>query len=231
MKKLFKIFVLIIFITSCKTYENNIYEIKMPNKNSTSYIFNSNLQDVKNAIKLEFYEYKKRYKGMKLVFKEDNDIFAKHIFTNKATKDDAYLFSHESLKSLIFFNDSIPMLYFVSFLIHLNSLDSNHTFVKIITLDPNIIIGLRCCGFADNWRFRVADQRKVEPSTIEEYEILIIIGNALSEKGMPSIIMPDKQQKGIKKKEELQKYIYKSIYNKDGTYKPLEQIYPACSDL
>jgi hypothetical protein len=35
----------------------------------------------------------------------------------------------------------------------------------------------------------------VEPSTIEEYEILLKIGNLVGEKNMPSLILPNEKNK------------------------------------
>jgi hypothetical protein len=185
-----KIVTLFIFLLgSCSS---PIVQLTLPQKNPTFYLFNANISDVKKVINssfnnLEFY-------SMFLTFKENSDAFSEEIFIDPNNKDDAYLYKHNLINSSIYFKDTKPLLYSVSFQLHLDSIDNNHTSVTINTIDPSVVVGLKF-GLADNWGVRIADFRIVEPSTVEEYQILLRIGNALEEKQMPPLIMPSNPKK------------------------------------
>lgn len=164
--------------------------LPMTRQNPTSYKFNANIRDIKKVINLNFNRLE--YKVMSLAFFEDDNPFSENIFTNPVNKYDAYLYSHNLINSSVYYKDSKPLLYSVSFHIHLDSVSNNQTIVTINTINPEVIVGTKF-GFSDNLRIRTADFRKVEPSTVEEYEILLKIGTALTEKDMPPLIKPEKQ--------------------------------------
>jgi hypothetical protein len=170
--------------------------LALSNKNPTIYTFNSNTIEVRKVIKLNFSILE--FKGMSLAFFEDNNPFSKDIFKNPVNKNDAYLYSFDLFNSSIYYKDSKPLLYSASFHIHLDSIDNNHTTVTINTIHPKVLVGKKF-GLRDNLRIRTADFRDVEPSTVEEYEILLKIGTAIDEKDMPKLIMPEKQTISKKK--------------------------------
>jgi len=205
MKKLYLI--LFILLVSCNT---KFIALKMPAKNPTSFIFNANMSDIKKTIKLNFS--KLEFNDMILRFKENSNSFSEDIFKIETNKNDAYLYSNSPINSSLYFKDTIPLLYSTSFHIHIDSIDDNHTLVKIITIEPQIIVGLIWYEFGSI--HRNADVRIVKPSTVEEYEILLRIGNTLGEKEMSAIIIPDKQEWEVKKRRDFPKYIYKSKFTK-----------------
>jgi hypothetical protein len=185
-----KIVTLFIFLLgSCNS---PIIQLTLPQKNPTFYLFNSNISNVKKAINSSFNNFE--FYRMILSFKEDSNPFSEEIFIDPINNKDAYLYSFDLLNSSIYFKDSKPLLYDVSFHIHLDSIDNCHTNVTVITIHPKVVVGTKF-GLADNLKIRIADFRKVEPSTVEEYQILLRIGNALDEKQMPPLIMPSTPKK------------------------------------
>jgi len=206
MKKLYVI--LFILFVSCNT---KFIALKMPVKNPTAFTFNANMSEVKKAIKLNFS--KLEFNDMILRFKENSNSFSEDIFKIEANKNDAYLYTNQHINSSLYFKDTIPLYYLTSFHLHIDSIDDNHTLVTINAIEPQIITGFEFLGLQGAF-YRKPDIRLVEPSTVEEYEILLRIGNALGEKGMPAIIMPDKQKREVKKRWDFPKYIYKSKYTK-----------------
>jgi hypothetical protein len=82
--------------------------------------------------------------------------------------------------------------YLVSFYLHLENIDQTHTRVIIKTIDPKIIIGKELLPSLPHFT-RMPEYFTVEPSTIEEYEILIEIGKLVGEKGMPPLHLPTKK--------------------------------------
>ena len=170
---------------------NSNYILYSPSfKNPTTYIFNANIDEIKNIISSNFSKY--NFNGMILRTLDNNNTFSEAIFNNPNNKNDAYLYSHDLINSSIYYKDSKPLLYSVSFHIHLDSIDKNHTSVQVNSMHPEVIVGTKF-GFSDNMKLRTADFRKVEPSTVEEYQILLIIGNSLKDRNMPTLIMPEKQ--------------------------------------
>ena len=149
--------------------------------NPTSYVFNASIEQVKNAIKSGCGNY--QVQCMSLYSKEDYEV---DIF-NTDIKKDALLIFHCDIESKIYFRFGKPLDYYVNFHIHLDSIFEDKTKVEIFTLNPEIEVfwvGIGHFGFG--W------DKKVPPSTIEEYEILLIIGKELGEKGMPACNYPEK---------------------------------------
>jgi hypothetical protein len=165
-------------------------------KNPTQYTFHDNIIEVKNAMESNFNNLE--FHSMLLRTKGKSDSFSEEYFNTPANKNDAYLYSFDLINSSIYFKDSKPLLYSVSFHIHLDSIDYNHTSVTINTINPKVIVGTKF-GLSDNLKIRTADFREVEPSTVEEYEILLKIGSAIRETEMPKLIIPEKQTLSKKK--------------------------------
>jgi hypothetical protein len=84
--------------------------------------------------------------------------------------------------------------YWAWFYLHLESIDNTNTKVTITTFEPEVIVGRELLPSPPHF-VRRDKTLTVEPSTIEEYEILLKIGNLVGEKNMPSLILPNEKNK------------------------------------
>ena len=185
------ILVVIIAIRVCYTKEKLSYQ-KPTNK-----VFNANIEQVKNAIINGLGNY--QIQCTALYSKEDyeNDIF------NTDIRYDALLISLCDIESKIYFRFGKPLPYWVEFHIHLDSISESKTKVEVFTLSSEICIG--GIPFGDTGH-GYSHMKKVPPSTIEEYEILLTIGKYLGEKDMPPCNYPKKYLKYLKSQREKEKY-------------------------
>ena len=157
--------------------------------NPTSYVFDAGIEDVRKAIT----RVEDSLDGNTVYAKEDyeNDIFSKNI------KNDALLVNICDVKSKMFFRFGKPLPYFPEFIIHLDSISEKKTNVVVYTSDTTIVIGgIGVPHFGYTW------EKKVSPSTIEEYEILLLIGQQLGQEGMPECNYTKKWLKYCAKEQE-----------------------------
>lgn len=156
---------------------------KLDNPNPTNYVFKSSIEHVRKAIINSIGNY--QIKCMALYSKEDyeNDIF------NTDIRYDALLKSFCDIESKIYFRFGKPLPYNVDFHIHLDSISETKTKVSVFTLNPKICTwGFPFGSIGHGY----SNMKKVPPSTIEEYEILLAIGKYLGEKDMPPCNYPKK---------------------------------------
>lgn len=152
--------------------------------NPTKYTFSCSKDSVRQTIISELYKYKVT---MRLYF--EGSEFPEEvadIFSRPENKEDFYLYDE-----LPWINESYVypgLKYHASFHLHILEIDKGHTEVIVNTLNPRVIIGeeLLPSGphFAKDYKYH-----DVEPSTIEEYEILFKIGQALNQ-DMPKVLYP-----------------------------------------
>ena len=158
--------------------------------NPTSYVFDAGSEDVRKAILTRVED---SLDGYTVYAKEDydNDILSKNI------KNDALLRNHDDVKSKMFFRFGNPLPYFPEFIIHLDSISEKKTNVVVYTSDTTIVVGgIGVPHFGYTW------EKKVSPSTIEEYEILLLIGQQLGQEGMPECNYTKKWLKYCAKEQE-----------------------------
>ena len=170
-------------------------KLRIPNP--TSYVFDAGIEDVRKAILTRVED---SLDGYTVYAKEDydNDILSKNI------KNDALLRNHYDVKSKMFFRFGNPLPYSPEFIIHLDSISEKKTNVVVYTSDTTIVVGgIGVPHFGYTW------EKKVSPSTIEEYEILLLIGQQLGQEGMPECNYTKKwlkyyarEQEKIKKRKE-----------------------------
>jgi hypothetical protein len=111
----------------------------------------------------------------------------------KRNEDDFYLHSYnDPFKPSALYVDSskVGYPYVAEFYIHLTAIDSFSTSVSIKTFNSVIAIGHSIIPNFHNGGY-LGGSKKVPPSTIEEYEILLRIGKALGvESQMPKLVLP-----------------------------------------
>lgn len=147
-----------------------------PRRNPTSYLFKSGASETAAVIRKSFG--KGEWRGMSLVptgtpgFEVDLTRF------------------HDPIgKSTVYSVRGEPADYLADFRIEITEINPMETEVVVRTKLSEIIAGKKfgvgSCGpgFANRYV-------KVEPTTIEEYEILLRIGAELGEKGMPALVLP-----------------------------------------
>ena len=163
---------------------------KLQSPNPTSYVFDAGIEDVRKAILTRVED---SLDGYTVYAKEDydNDILSKNI------KNDALLRNHYDVKSKMFFRFGNPLPYSPEFIIHLDSISEKKTNVVVYTSDTTIVVGgIGVPHFGYTW------EKKVSPSTIEEYEILLLIGQQLGQEGMPECNYTKKWLKYCAKEQE-----------------------------
>jgi hypothetical protein len=223
----------VLLFTGCGvTY--NYHCIDFDDKNPTKYIFNKNIDEIRetilndeNEIKLsliynnQLHYVEERYeKNWNFYFKSPKEYldmwnpYQNSIKTIKTNSLDFYLISYGITKSseLCFDDKNIPLCYMVSFQIHFEIIDSLNTQIEIFTIYPRVITGIE--GFPTGFHMsRQFIERSIMPSSIEEYEILLKIGEILGVKEeMPKCkypIVPGKMDAVNQRMEDINEY-----YNK-----------------
>jgi hypothetical protein len=185
--------------------------------NPTSYEFDAALGDVKEAIKTGYdkwrEEQRKKYRekvwkgagdtkskhlltlalqlsGLtQLLWKGDGDSLAKGILSKPGNENDAYIYGGDTPvgESEVYFKDGQPLIYYADFHVHLTAASPKMTRVEIHTHDSNVVTGVNESWSPHGTSFTSV---KVEATTIEEYEILVGIGEQLGAKGMPPLAVP-----------------------------------------
>jgi hypothetical protein len=193
-KNFLKIGLLVLLVcleTSFVSCQNMITKIELINNNPVEYTFYTPIDSL----------YARASKQLKITNMRLRDITKKNMLTNNISSlfsrpnsiFDFYLepmyYLHKSKIYLKENGDSLD--YLAGFYLHLESIDETHTKVKITTIEPRIIIGRELLPSPPNM-VRKDKTMPVEPSTIEEYKILLDIGRLVGEKDMPPLNLPDK---------------------------------------
>ena len=126
-----------------------------------------------------------------LVWKGDADSLTRGLLTRAGNENDACLLGMEApySESQVYFQEGQPLIYHADFHIHLAPLGSGKTRVEITTYDSRVAAGV-------DRRFSVHSSGPglftvtVAPTTIEEYQILLGIGEKLGITNMPPLVTP-----------------------------------------
>lgn len=188
--KTFLSFAIILLFTKC--YYNpsggsiDYFKKELKVKNPTVYIFNSPIDDVKKVIEKELFYY--NHQGA--LIQKKNYTEYNELFKDSSNSNDYIIVRFRSdSKNYFSKKDTIPLLYFADFHLHLIKIDSNSTLVQVITYNPTILTGHDTFGFVGE--IGGADFESVEPTSIEEYEILLVIGEAIGVRNkMPKLLLP-----------------------------------------
>lgn len=189
-------------------------EIKqLPQNNPTSYIFNGNLEEVRRKIisATKFPDFESPFP-----FKDYNDLdnesyksnvsfyvcearneiclstnreIVKEIFKKEENRNDVYLASDgRRTNSSTYYAAGKPLGFRTDFHIHLEAKDDNKVKVTIFPINPLIYKGYGGMGLHGAI---LKKEIPVEPTTVEEYQMLRYIGFILGEKDMPEVILPE----------------------------------------
>jgi len=181
-------------------------------KNPITYCFNFAYDTVRKTILNSLYDYKfesalKRQKETEnndeqyyphgLTFETSSDaVFSKNIFKNAENKNDIYFHSFGSLSpSTVYYSKDYktPLEFKAEYQIKLEKISDTITKVSIITLNYKVITGYQripepgMCGF---WKPPIECDLPI--TTVEEYELLLKIGQSLGAKNMPEMKIPAK---------------------------------------
>lgn len=187
----FFLLILIIFSIGCDTKYKYI-ELKMPKKNPTSYEFDASIEQIQDAIRQNFFHIPGKYLGFA---SDTNLVWGEDILAKPENVNDAFIYLHFGDSSRVYHRideDHKMIPYWYSIHIHITSIGERKTKVEVRAINPTIGIGIR---FPMNVLPRepgAAIEKDVPTSTIEEYEILLEIGDALGVKNkMDPIVLPE----------------------------------------
>ncbi|MCP4542364.1 MAG: hypothetical protein GY832_35020 [Chloroflexi bacterium] len=118
---------------------------------------------------------------------KDEASFGKRVFNDPANDNDLFLRrSGSSIASRTYFALDEPLPYETEFQIHLEPIGTDSTQVTVVSLNPAVLKGVGGLGPHGYYPAEIA----VEPSTIEEYTILLYIGHVLGDTSMPELKLP-----------------------------------------
>ncbi|MGH7979530.1 MAG: hypothetical protein ACREE6_09150 [Limisphaerales bacterium] len=124
-----------------------------------------------------------------LLWKGDVDVLAKNLLTKPGNEIDAYINDDVSPvgESQVYFKDGQPLIYYADLHIHLTPLNAKKTRVEIFTYDSSVVTGVD-----ESWSPHgpALISVNVEPTTIEQYQILLAIGQQLGVTNMPPLETP-----------------------------------------
>jgi len=186
MKTLYLVIIVLGFylFVSCGTEEKPLaVEIDPTGKNPTFYAFHKSEQDVSNAI-VEALGYGKSSKRGRY-----DDYF---LFQSSTTGIFELLKGHGNLSKVYFRKDGTSYCYApASFKILLNPENENETKVSINVDIPKVYTRLTMFPMPPHF-VRAMKTKDVPATTVEEYEILLLIGKELKEENMPELKIPQK---------------------------------------
>ena len=194
-----------------------LYEKLLVRQNATSYEFDAGVADVKDAIGKAFGQEHRtkqwreaqsaiwkgkgdasaqkaltealRWQGADLIWKGEADVLTRGALAKPGTENDAYLSGGGTCvgESKTYFKDDQPLIYFADFHIHLTALDERKTRVEIFAYGSYVVTGLD-----ESWSPHGPSliSAEVDPTTIEQYQILLDIGRQLGAKEMPPLLTP-----------------------------------------
>lgn len=186
------IIVFIYFVSTLASCQNKVIKVEQKKKNPIEYIFSCSKDSLHNVISKQL-----KISNMMLWDSQHGIMVLEEVsnmFSQKGNSSDFCLMPIYFIsKSKIYFTKDGDLLdYEAWFYLHLESIEKTLTKVKITTIEPKVIVGRELLPtpphFGRNYK-----KIDVQPSTIEEYEILLKIGELVGEKGMPSVNIPEKK--------------------------------------
>jgi hypothetical protein len=184
-----------IFISGCMVYyDYEVLTLKRPNP--TSYVFNASVDKIKRVLVEKIaptpsYDNTIRYaKGGRIFFFVRDNLYDSFKYLNTEENLDDAIIEDEGSPSYVYYNKEEPIVYSVKLHIHFKALSPDSTLVEIRAINPNIQVGYHVMRALVD--MGMTKTKEVPPSTIEEYQLLLAIGEGLGMKDqMPKLILPN----------------------------------------
>ena len=179
-------------------------KVHFKEKNPTSYIFSVPLSKLKEIIIHDFEIHRSKnideYVSVQEISNKSWDVLtigesnmyskSENIFINENNKFDLIIIPTPNPTvsySKVYKKFWKPMEYSAQFQLHFIFITDTETKIEIITHNPEVLYwGFNFFGSGHGY----VKCKTVEPTTIEEYEILLRIGKLVGEKDMPSLLLP-----------------------------------------
>ena len=196
----------------------SLQERLLPHPNPTSYEFDVTVSEAKDAIGKAFDEWRhtqtteyhrKRWEGsgdvktdrglslalrssglVHLLWKGDGDVLANNLLLEPGNENDAYIYGGGSPigRSRTYFKNGQPLIYYADYQIHLTATGPKKTRIEILSHGSRVITGLDKSWSPHGPSFIFVE---VPPTTIEEYQFLLGIGDQLGVKDLPPLSIPE----------------------------------------
>ena len=194
--------------SSCGQKPEKVERKQLPSANATSHIFQLPLTTLRDTIAALF-DFKVQYENPYLkpifyyYFPEDDTehvnlitfnaetakdaLFGKAYFQKPNTANDVYLHDFGTTwYSPVYHAKGKPFLFRTAYILKLKSISKDQTQVTVEAENPIIINGTTGMGPHGP----IAREEKVEPTTVEEYALLLFIRDKLGDKTMTPLKMP-----------------------------------------
>jgi hypothetical protein len=176
------VFLLVVFLLAAAPGYNVLKGLtfskrKLDRPNPTSYVFDAPILQVRNAVDASLgptnetsnLEGSWKTTGLNIHCCNETEY---EILQRGSTKSDIYRWLHA------------PLDYKADFELRLITISDSKTQVDVVTSDSRVRIGPNFTAHGGDYYERVA------PTTIEKYKILLRIGKALGQPGMPALSLP-----------------------------------------
>jgi hypothetical protein len=188
----FASFLLAVVLTACGN--PHVESKPLPAPNPTAYTFDAGIDAIHQAIR-QLYEQQFRDRSRYLftpVFAGDENLIEEMaaVFSQPGNQNDAYLsYMHDPVgMSQVYSVGGEPVPFLADFHLHITPREAGTTRVEIRTLRPEVLAGKTL--LPRNHLTRANIYLPVEPTTIEEYSILLKIGAVVGQADMPALILP-----------------------------------------
>jgi hypothetical protein len=187
----------VLFCTSCIGFR----KIPLKERNPVSYVFHMPLEELRSKILKDFVIDRSEgiadLQNIQEICKvnwyvaTESSKYSVDIFKKPENAHDLYLVLNKPVSlSKVYYKFWKPLEYSAEFQLHFTPIDDHITKIEIITFNGSVFYwGMPLPG-GDH---AFVKEKGVSPTTIEEYEILLRIGNLVSEKNMPPIKFPKKK--------------------------------------
>lgn len=177
----------LLYLISCSC--NKKIEIRQENKNPTEYEFHFSKDKVEKAITNTFGNRKNRKFCCDSISETNKKYYLDGMSFYQKNKE---FYGIKCQSKVYFRKDLSPYPYLPAYIyVIVDSLNNSTTRVSINVNNPKILTGLTLLPTIP-WMQRGWKYKNVPATTVEEYQILLLIGKELKEEGMPELKIPPK---------------------------------------
>ncbi len=173
------------------TFRISVHELR----DTIASLFNFENQDENKFLRDIFYYYSESDKHSKeekhlISFNAETihySLFSTDYFSKANTSNDIYLHDYNTpWLSKLYFSNGEPLEQEATFIIKLSIINNNSTKLSIIAEEPKVLNGIS--GYGPHGA--IARETAVEPSTIEEYSLLLFIAQKLGDTTLLPLKLP-----------------------------------------